>query len=118
MTISSHILDTSTGVPARNMRVIFERNVANNFTEFDWLLLSETTSNNDGRCPGIMEKCTQPLQTGVYRMKFFTQDYFASHGVLCFYPVVDVIFRITDPATHYHIPLLISPYGYSTYRGS
>ena len=58
------------------------------------------------------------LRPGVHRMTFFTGDWFAAEGVQGFYPLVTVVCTISDPAAHHHIPLLISPYGYSTYRGS
>jgi 5-hydroxyisourate hydrolase len=58
------------------------------------------------------------LTAGIYRLTFVTGDYFASQGAEGFYPSVAVIFEVKDPAQHYHVPLLLSPYGYSTYRGS
>ena len=61
---------------------------------------------------------SRPLKPGVYRLRFFTAAYFTAMGVHGFYPEVDVIVQIDDPAQHYHIPLLLSPFGYTTYRGS
>ncbi|HKR01198.1 MAG TPA: hydroxyisourate hydrolase, partial [Pyrinomonadaceae bacterium] len=60
----------------------------------------------------------QPIQAGTYRLTFDTESYFSGLDVECFYPLVAVVFRIDDTAQHYHVPLLLNPYGYSTYRGS
>ena len=74
------------------------------------------TTNADGRCPELTEGLQ--LDAGTYRLHFETGAYFARTDTPTFYPVVEVIFEVSDVAAHYHVPLLLSPFGYSTYRGS
>lgn len=116
-TITTHCLDTATGKPASNLLIRLERCTHEDITgECEWETIKEMRTNSDGRAPGftagmIIDPC-------VYRCLFFTQEYFSVTGTPCFYPRVEVMFRLTDETAHYHIPLLLSPYGYSTYRGS
>lgn len=112
ISISTHALNTSTGKPASGLRLYLESRGG----EGTWSRIGEGNTNDDGRAPGFIPAETV-LQPGVYRMVFDTADYFKSSGVQGFYPVVEVVFEIRE-AGHYHIPLLLSPYGYSTYRGS
>jgi 5-hydroxyisourate hydrolase len=108
--ITTHVLDTSTGRPARNVPVRLHR-----VTETDSLLLGESATNPDGRIADLLDV---PLETGRYRITFDTAAYFAERGVPCFYPEVSILFEVTDASQHHHVPLLLSPFGYSTYRGS
>ncbi|EFA84869.1 hypothetical protein PPL_01862 [Heterostelium album PN500] len=108
-TLSTHVLDTNTGNPAPNLRVILKKVVGENQFE----LLKEQTTNTDGRAREFPE-----LENGVYQITFMTDDYFKANNITAyFYPKVSIEF-IVDTTRHYHVPLLISPYGYSTYRGS
>lgn len=110
--ITSHVLDTALGAPARGLGLrldVLEPGGA-------WKTIKEGTTNDDGRVPGLMEEGS--LEARTYRMTFETGAYHAVRGQSCFYPRVEVIFTIDDPAAHYHVPLLLSPFGYSTYRGS
>jgi 5-hydroxyisourate hydrolase len=112
-TISTHILDTSRGRPASGVHVDLEvRNV-----DDSWTALAQAWTDDDGRVKPFF-LVESHLEAGVYRLTFDTEGYFAALDVKCFYPQVSVVFEIEDATQHYHIPLLLSPYGYSTYRGS
>ncbi len=80
-------------------------------------MLGQGTTDTDGRFKSLLSADFK-LASGAYRLIFRTSDYFAAQGVESFYPEVIISFNVTDPAVHYHVPLLLSPYGYSTYRGS
>lgn len=112
-TISTHILDTARGAPAGSVEVYLE--VQN--TDESWTELSHAWTDEDGRVKPFF-LVEEPLLGGTYRLVFDTEHYFSTLGIEFFYPQVTVVFRIDDAAQHYHVPLLISPYGYSTYRGS
>ncbi|MBI4057155.1 MAG: hydroxyisourate hydrolase [Elusimicrobia bacterium] len=111
--ISTHVLDTSRGRPAKGVPV----RLCIRSSRDQWKLLAKGTTNKDGRIPDLLSKGTK-LKKGVYLIIFETAKYFHSTGTKCFYPVVAITFSIQKPRDHYHIPLLLSPYGYSTYRGS
>jgi 5-hydroxyisourate hydrolase len=109
--ITTHVLDTARGRPAAGMRVTLEARAADGWTE-----VGGGVTDADGRVPGLAAAGT--VRAGVHRVSFATGDWFAAQGIRGFYPQVTVECLIEDPEAHYHIPLLISPYGYSTYRGS
>ena len=111
--ITTHVLDTARGQPAEGLAVVLDRCEGT----AAWVELARGLTNADGRSTTLLP-VGAALTTGVYRLRFATAGYFASLGVRCFYPEVLVVFQIDDPAGHYHVPLLLSPYGYSTYRGS
>lgn len=110
--VTTHILDTSLGKPAAGVHVRLEMPGKKG----DWVTIAEGTTNADGRIPHLLPD-DNPLQTGVYRLMFEVAAYFNSSGRKHFYPFVDITFEVTD-ASHYHVPLLLNPFGYSTYRGS
>jgi len=112
-TISTHILDTSRGAPANGVAVCLEMQN----TDESWTELSHAWTDSDGRVKPFF-LVSQQVSDGVYRLVFDTEPYFSSLNINCFYPQVSIVFKVDDPAQHYHVPLLISPYGYSTYRGS
>ena len=112
-TISTHILDTSRGAPASGVAVCLE---AQN-TDESWAELSHAWTDQDGRVKPFF-LVSQPIAEGTYRLVYDTDPYYSSLNVDCFYPQVTVVFKIGDGSQHYHVPLLISPFGYSTYRGS
>ena len=112
-TISTHILDTSRGTPAKSVAICLE---AQN-TDESWTELSHAWTDEDGRVKPFF-LVHHPLTAGVYRLVFDIDAYFNSLGVNSFFPQVTVVFKVDDDAQHYHVPLLINPYGYSTYRGS
>jgi 5-hydroxyisourate hydrolase len=109
--ITTHVLDVSRGKPARGIVVILERVGSPQST-----LLGRATTDADGRVRAFSP--TPSLQAGVHRLTFEVGAYFAASGVETFYPRVVVEFELRDVVQHYHVPLLLSPFGYSTYRGS
>ena len=112
MTISTHVLDTSIGRPAARLRVQLAARVESG----QWQVIFEGETNADGRIPALLPY-DRPGGDGEFRLSFDVAPYFARLGVETFYPAVVIDFS-TREDTHYHVPLLISPYGYSTYRGS
>lgn len=106
--ITTHILDTSTGRPAAGVTVTISV-----FQDGVWQLLAQKSTNDDGRTGPMIQDGT----SGIYKLHFETGAYFEQTGRSGFYPYVDLIFT-TSNEPHYHVPLLLNPYGYSTYRGS
>jgi 5-hydroxyisourate hydrolase len=110
--ITTHVLDVSRGRPAVGVGVQLE------LIDGDrWITLGTTATNSDGRAANLLAS-TDQLVAGDYRLTFATGDYFAKTSTRTLYPHVTITFEITNPDEHYHVPLLLSPYGYSTYRGS
>ena len=110
MGISTHILDTSRGKPAEGVTVVLHAQDG-----AGWRELARGVTNADGRVKPFLE--TIP-GAGVYRIAFEVAPYFAQHGVEGFYPHVTIDFQVKVPTEHFHVPLLLNPFGYSTYRGS
>lgn len=111
--ITTHILDTSTGRPAADIRVQLHV-----LRDTDWEQVGSSLTNEDGRAGFVPVDSGGGLEAGIYRIRFSTADYFARQDADTFYPYVDIAFRLPDNGEHYHVPLLISPFGYTTYRGS
>ncbi len=109
--ITTHILDTSIGRPARAVHINLQQPRDNG-----WETISSGITDEDGRVSGLLKQ-DQLLPKGIYRMEFHTGSYFQAKGLKSFYPYVHIVFDIQDE-DHYHIPLLLNPYGYTTYRGS
>ncbi|MCY7347957.1 MAG: hydroxyisourate hydrolase [Pyrinomonadaceae bacterium] len=110
--ITTHILDVSTGFPARGVPVTLERRTTKN-----WEIVGEGATDQDGRLRDLLAP-EAILPTGNYRLIFDTETYFAKQQIEGFYPLVTIEFTVRGAAQHYHVPLLLSPFGYSTYRGS
>lgn len=110
--ITTHVLDIARGRPAQGVAVTLE--IARGPGQ--WTELARGVTDGDGRIAQF-DPPSLPLKAGVYRLRFATGAYFATIGVRGFYPEVSVVVQIDEPAQHYHIPLLLSPFGYSTYRG-
>jgi 5-hydroxyisourate hydrolase len=110
--ITTHVLDLGTGRPAAGVDVVLEAEQGGS-----WVRLAHGTTNSDGRIEGLLEPGSR-VATGRYRLDFATGAYFATRGEACFYPLVAITFEVTDVGAHHHVPLLLSPFGYSTYRGS
>ncbi len=111
--ITTHVLDTSLGHPAAGVPVRLEFQTGRQA----WKVLGQGTTDADGRVSSLLPEGAHHL-AGTYRLTFDTGAYFKGRGKESFYPEVTVFFSVLDPAQHYHVPLLLSPYGYSTYRGS
>jgi 5-hydroxyisourate hydrolase len=110
--ISTHVLDTSRGRPAAGVPVRLERDDGGGrFT-----VLCDASTDADGRVKGLVPE--GQLTAGTFRVRFDTGAYFAAQGVEAFYPEAVIMFVVKDAAAHYHVPLLLAPYAYSTYRGS
>jgi 5-hydroxyisourate hydrolase len=112
--LTTHVLDTAHGCPGKGIAVRL-------YDDDTDKLLVDTTTNADGRCDKpLLEGKT--MAAGLYRLEFDTAPYFRARGVKlpdpAFLDVVTICFGIADAKAHYHVPLLVSPYGYSTYRGS
>eukprot|EP00656_Telonema_subtile_P056125 TRINITY_DN8901_c0_g1_i1.p1 TRINITY_DN8901_c0_g1~~TRINITY_DN8901_c0_g1_i1.p1 ORF type:complete len:141 (+),score=29.58 TRINITY_DN8901_c0_g1_i1:168-590(+) len=121
--ITTHVLDTATGRPAANLPVALERiQDGKPFSPEEganaWEVLGSAKTNNDGRVSADADWFTGELTPATYRMTFNTGAYFEDIGVKGFYPIAQVVFVIEDLESHYHVPLLLSPFGFSTYRGS
>jgi 5-hydroxyisourate hydrolase len=110
--ITTHILDIARGAPARKVPITLSR-----LDQGKWTEIGRGLTNSDGRIGDLCEKDLL-LGEGTYQMHFDTQSYFSDVGDPVFYPWADVVFNITGDGQHYHIPLLLSPFGHSTYRGS
>jgi 5-hydroxyisourate hydrolase len=111
--ISTHVLDTALGKPAARVPVRLEHREKDGH----WLSLGSSTTDADGRCAQIIAK-SQPLAEGLYRLVFDTATYYAAQNVAGLYPVVEITFEARKGDSQFHIPLLLSPNGYTTYRGS
>ena len=111
--ITTHVLDTSRGRPASGVPIHLEVQEADG----DWRALGAGATDDDGRLRDLLPDDSD-LQPGIYRLIFDTAAYFEAHSLRSFYPHIIVVFLIHDAQQHYHVPLLLSPYGYSTYRGS
>jgi 5-hydroxyisourate hydrolase len=113
LSITTHVLDTSLGRPAGGVPIVLERTAADS----QWQFVDRGETDADGRLRTLAGG-QDALTAGVYRLVFDTRRYFDRNGIAGFYPSVVVVFEVRDAAEHYHVPLLISPFGYSTYRGS
>jgi 5-hydroxyisourate hydrolase len=111
--ITTHVLDTARGRPAGGVPIQLEVQEADG----SWRMLGSGATDGDGRLRDLLPGDFD-LQPGIYRLIFDTAAYFEAHSLQSFYPHVSIVFLIHDVTEHYHVPLLVSPYGYSTYRGS
>jgi 5-hydroxyisourate hydrolase len=112
-TITTHVLDTALGRPAAGVSVALERLDANGAAR----QVGAGMTDADGRTRDLLAP-GQTVPAGEYRLRFETGAYFARDGREAFYPFVEVAFRVASERAHYHVPLLLNPFGYSTYRGS
>jgi 5-hydroxyisourate hydrolase len=111
MGISTHVLDTAIGRPAVGVAVTLER-----VDDDAWAEVTGGVTDEDGRVGGLVSDAD--LQLGTYRITFGTGGYFGGRGEVSFYPEVRIDFEVHDSSEHYHVPLLVSPWSFSTYRGS
>ncbi|MCS3530080.1 hydroxyisourate hydrolase [Chryseobacterium sp. JUb7] len=112
--VSSHILDISEGHPAGNVNVELEKY---NESTRQWVSLSKKQTDSNGRIGDFLPYSKGTENNGKYKLIFFTGDYYKSKKIDSFYPYIEIIFQIKDNQ-HYHVPISLSPFGYSTYRGS
>jgi 5-hydroxyisourate hydrolase len=112
-TLSTHVLDTSRGKPAGDMPVRLEREEAPE----KWKLVGSGRTDQNGRCGQLLRE-GEKLAAGTYRLSFDTKSYFTAQKIEGLYPLVQVLFAVRDGDAHFHIPLLLSPNGYTTYRGN
>ncbi|CAL1604022.1 unnamed protein product [Knipowitschia caucasica] len=111
--LSTHVLNVALGIPGSNMSLsLYHQDASSDI----WSLVTTGITNADGRCPGLITR--ELFTSGVYKLRFETQQYWESVGETSFYPYVEIVFTIQDPGQKYHIPLLMSRFSYSTYRGS
>lgn len=115
--ISTHVLDTTLGLPAAGIVVHLEQAGASG----QWRSLAVHQTDGDGRCANLLpqEMLPEPtLQPGQYRLRFETESYHAAQSVKGLYPLVEITVTVRSGDAHLHVPLLLSPNGYTTYRGS
>ena len=110
--ITTHVLDTAVGKPAEGIDLSLSKWLNN-----EWSLLASGTTNSDGRVADLLAD-NITLDAGRYKVLFEIEAYFQSQQLKAFYPYAEVVFDIEGDGQHYHIPLLLSPFAYSTYRGS
>lgn len=110
--ISVHVLNLQTGVPTAGVNVELDQQQGT-----QWIKLAEATTDAQGRIPALYPQ-GKAAQSGIYRVVFKTGDYYKSTGQQTFFPEIPVMFKLEKTDQHYHIPLLLSQYGYSTYRGN
>jgi len=110
--MSVHVLDQQTGLPVEGMQVSLAEPKGS-----DWVIVSRQKTDADGRVAGLYPQ-GQALRNGHYRVVFETGSWYQALGRPTFYPEVDVVINVDGSVPHYHVPLLLSAYGYSTYRGS
>jgi 5-hydroxyisourate hydrolase len=110
--VTTHILDLMRGRPAAGVAVVLEEKKQAEFRE-----IGRGSTDDDGRLKSLVPDGLS-LEAGVFRIRFDTGAYFAKLGGDTFYPEVSIVFQIKDASQHYHVPLLLSAFGYSTYRGS
>ena len=115
--LSTHVLDTARGLPAAGVAVRLEVDEGRGGER--WRELARATTDADGRVTGLLGGEGGPaLAAATYRLTFEVAAYQRAHGADAFFPHVIIVFTVRDPARHHHVPLLLAPYGYSTYRGS
>ena len=111
--LSSHILDISQGKPASNVKIALSKQDENQ----NWVLIDEKYTDNNGRIKDFLKEESNKNNNGVYKLTFYITPYFEKLKQKTFYPFIEVVFEIKDNQ-HYHIPITLSPYGYSTYKGN
>lgn len=110
--ITTHVLDISRGRPASGVPVVLEIRA-----DEGWRELARATTDGDGRIRQLLPPESPPV-AGIYRLTFQIETYFKAQGIEGFYPEASIVFHVRDAAQPHHVPLLLSPFGYSTYRGS
>jgi 5-hydroxyisourate hydrolase len=112
--LSTHILDVSKGIPAAGVSIKLEKYNAQSKL---WTFVDEKKTDSNGRIPDFLPAEKGNANTGIFKLIYYTNDYFKKDKIESFYPFIEVVFQIKDQ-NHYHVPITLSAYGYSTYRGS
>ena len=112
ISISTHVLDTRLGRPAAGIRVHLEQRERD-----EWRVVGSGETNGDGRVPNLLPDGAA-IAPGEYRLTFETRQYFAASSTATLYPSISIVFEAAAGQSHYHVPLLLSPFGYTTYRGA
>lgn len=110
--VTTHVLDIARGLPAQGVRIELEQKQGEK-----WLALGSGITEGDGRLRDLLP-VESPLRPGLYRLRFLTGEYFSRLGIAALHPFVEIVFDARDEGAHFHIPLLVTPHAYSTYRGS
>ncbi len=111
--ISTHVLDINRGKPAPRVPVRLERQLNSG----QWILLTASHTDDDGRCPQLLQD-DMTLDSGDYKLVFDISSYQSGDHLESLYPVIEITFRVREGESQFHLPLLLSPHGYTTYRGS
>lgn len=111
--ITTHVLDLARGCPAAGIEVVLLQQLDSQ----QWQEIARGQTDSDGRLNKLLPSAAS-VKAGVYRLSFLVSAYYQTRNVDHFHPEINITFRITNPREHYHVPLLLSPFGYSTYRGS
>ncbi|NHH99641.1 hydroxyisourate hydrolase [Oceanimonas sp. MB9] len=110
--LSVHVLNLENGLPSPDVKVVLEQKQGD-----DWVELNSAVTNEQGRITALYP-AGRELEKGTYKVTFETGDWFEQHDIETFFPEIPVIFSADGKLDHYHVPLLLSPYGFSTYRGN
>lgn len=112
--LSSHILDISKGMPAVDVKISLQKQTQ----DTQWLMLAEKQTDENGRVSDFLPQTEESVDnTGIYKLTFYVEPYFQSQQTEALYPFIEVVFEIKDDK-HYHVPITLSAFGYSTYRGN
>ena len=111
--LSSHILDINTGSPAKDVKI----SLSKMNDKQNWTLIDQKTTDENGRVKDLLPQDKKSDNKGIYKLTFYTEPYFKLQNKESFYPFIEVVFDIKDNS-HYHVPITLSPFGYSTYRGN
>lgn len=110
--VTTHVLDITRGLPAQGVRIELEQKQGEL-----WLAVGSGVTDGDGRLRDLLPS-EFILCPGIYRLRFLTGEYFSRLGITALHPFIEIVFDARDEGAHYHIPLLVAPHAYSTYRGS
>lgn len=111
--LSSHILDVTKGQPAPNVKITLSKADP----QGNWLFVDEKLTDKNGRITDFLKETPSANNKGIYKLTYYTAPYFQNLKQESFYPFIEVVFELKDE-NHYHVPITLSPYGYSTYRGN
>lgn len=111
--LSSHILDITQGKPAPNVKITLSKQDKGG----KWMIIDEKMTDENGRIKDFLREGVEVAHRGIYKLTYHTAPYFERLGQKSFYPFIEVVFELQDDS-HYHVPITLSPFGYSTYRGN